>query len=117
MNHLHINVPNVKEAQLFFEHYFGFKRVYPDSPTLFLMDAGGFLLALDASGPGEDVSLPEWFHFGLCRNEPEWARSLYVQMKADGVHLSEFRDSASAVVFFCRSPGGYRIEVRGNKSS
>ena len=30
MNHLHINVPNVNEAQSFFELYFDFRRVYPE---------------------------------------------------------------------------------------
>jgi catechol-2,3-dioxygenase len=28
MNHLHMNVPNVAEAQSFFEKYFDFRQVY-----------------------------------------------------------------------------------------
>jgi catechol 2,3-dioxygenase-like lactoylglutathione lyase family enzyme len=117
MNHLHINVPNVAEAQSFFERYFNFRRVFPDSANLFMTDPSEFLLAIDPLNPGENVTFPEWFHFGFCRSDPEWARGLYAQMRADGVHLfNEIRESEHAAVFFCRGPGGYRIEVRGNKS-
>jgi catechol 2,3-dioxygenase-like lactoylglutathione lyase family enzyme len=116
MNHLHINVPNVAEAQLFFERYFNFRRVFPESANVFLMDPREFLLALDALNPGENVTFPAWFHFGFCKNDPEWARTLYAQMRADGVPICrDMRESEHAAVFFCRGPGGYSIEVRGNK--
>ena len=117
MNHLHINVPNVAEAQSFFEHYFEFRRVYPGTQRLFLMNPDGFLLALDQCEPGEDPMLPEWFHFGMCKRDPEWARNLHKRMETDGVErVSALEDSETAVVFFCHSPGGYKVEVRGNKS-
>jgi catechol 2,3-dioxygenase-like lactoylglutathione lyase family enzyme len=117
MNHLHINVPNVAEAQSFFEGYFDFRRVYPGTQRLFLMDPNGFLLALDQYEPGEDPMFPEWFHFGMCKSDPEWARDLYKRMKTDGIEIfSPLEDLETAVVFFCRGPGGYKIEVRGNKS-
>jgi catechol 2,3-dioxygenase-like lactoylglutathione lyase family enzyme len=116
MNHLHINVPDVAEAQAFFEKYFGYRRVYPQSPLLFLMDANDFLLAIEPLEPNEKPGLPDWFHFGVCKFDPDWARSLYAQMKADGIEFcSELHEYENAVVFFCRAPGGFQVEVRGNK--
>jgi catechol 2,3-dioxygenase-like lactoylglutathione lyase family enzyme len=87
MNHLHINVPNVAEAQSFFEMYFDFRRVYPGAQRVFLMDPNGFLLALDQYEPGEDPMFPEWFHFGMCKSDPEWARNLYKRMESDGIEM------------------------------
>jgi catechol 2,3-dioxygenase-like lactoylglutathione lyase family enzyme len=117
MNHLHMNVPNVAEAQSFFEKYFDFRQVYPGSQRLFLMGPGDFLLAIDPLEPGEKPNFPEWFHFGMCRSDPEWARSLYARMKADGVEFfRKLEECDVAAVFFCCAPGGYKVEVRGNKS-
>jgi catechol 2,3-dioxygenase-like lactoylglutathione lyase family enzyme len=117
MNHLHINVPDVDEARVFFEQYFDFRRVYPESERLFLRDMAGFLLAIDPLETGEQPpTLPDWFHFGMCRSDPDWARSLYARMKAGGVQfISDLKETPDSAVFFCRSPGGYMLEVRGNK--
>ena len=77
------------------------------------MDPNGFLLALDQYEPGEEPIFPEWFHFGMCRGDPEWARNLYQRMKTGGIKiLGKLEDSKTAIVFFCCSPGGYKIEVR-----
>ena len=117
MNHLHINVPDVSEAKRFYERYFDFKQVYPDSQRLFMKDPSGFLLALDPLPPGTEAQLPDWFHFGLCRTDPAWARELYKRMKSDGVPIvTELQEFESAAVFFCWAPGPYRVEVRGNKA-
>lgn len=117
MNHLHVNVPNLDEAIRFYEHYFGFSRVFPESERIFMKDSTGFLLALDPLGGDALPDFPKWFHFGICRDDPEWARGLYAQMKSDGVGLaSELEENDHAAVFFCWAPGPYRFEIRGNKS-
>jgi catechol 2,3-dioxygenase-like lactoylglutathione lyase family enzyme len=118
MNHLHVNVPDLVEAIRFYERYFEFRRVYPESERVFLKDASGFLLAIDPIGADSEPHFPEWFHFGICRNDPDWARGLFIRMKSDGVKFaSELEDYKNAVVFFCWAPGPYKVEVRGNKSS
>ncbi len=118
MNHLHINVPNVSDAVNFFERYFGYSRAYPESNRVFLKDNSGFLLAIDPIGDDSPPSFPDWFHLGVCRGDPAWARELYVRMRIDGVKFAgEIEENEHSVVYFCWAPGPYKVEVRGNKGS
>lgn len=114
LNHLHINVPDVAKAEAFYKKYFGFQLEFTQGEGVFLRDSGDFLLAIDPLKPGEKpVELPEWFHLGFCFTQPAQVRNLFHEMKKDGVEFaSELKEyEEEAVVFFCRAPGQYKIEV------
>ena len=118
LNHLHVNVPDVKAAQLFYEQYFNFKLLFLDRDGVFLGDGKGFLLALDPLKPDEPPpEFPAWFHFGFCVSGPEAVKALFQRMKSDGVKFArELREfGVDAVNFYCWAPGGYKLEVSWNK--
>jgi catechol 2,3-dioxygenase-like lactoylglutathione lyase family enzyme len=117
LNHLHINVPDINKAFLFYAEFFNFKVVSKDDESAFLKDESGFLLALDLLNQGENSDPPGWFHFGFCLEHPQQVKELYYKMKLAGVEfareLKEFGDSA--VNFYCRAPGNYKLEVSWNR--
>ena len=53
MNHLHLNVPDVAKARRFYESFFGFSVAFQHGDGIFMRDAQGFLLAIDALAAGE----------------------------------------------------------------
>ncbi len=117
LNHLHIKAPDVAQAESFYRKYFGFKPAFDHPGAAFLIDDGGFLLAIFEYKPGEKrFTYPEWYHFGFCLTEESEVRELYTQMRADGVDfprpLKEFDDGT--VNFYCLDPAGHRVEVSWN---
>lgn len=118
LNHLHINVPDIRKAQDFYERYFDFKLKFSHGDGVFLSSPEGFLLAIDPLEEGEKPhEFPKWFHFGFCLAAPEGVRELYSRMKSDGVEFSrELREfGGDAVNFYCWAPGNYRLEVTWNR--
>ncbi len=117
LNHLHINVPDVKKAQKFYQDFFNFKVEFEHGEGVFLKDSDGFLLALDPLENNEKVELPKWFHFGFCLDSAEEVKSLYEKMKANGVEFNrEYKEfSEDAANFYCIAPGPYNMEVTWNR--
>lgn len=118
LNHLHINVPDVSVARAFYERYFDFRFKFEHGDGVFLEDERGFLLAIDPLAAGESVNeFPAWFHFGFCLADAQAVQSVYKHMIADGVEfyreLKEF--GSDAVNFYCKAPGGYKLEVSWNR--
>ena len=111
--HLHLHVRDIAATCAFYERYFGFYRVFPESPEIFLRSPNGFLLALVERSP-EEGPLPEWFHVGFQAQSADEARSLFQRMTDDGVAVAvpwtEF--TTGTVKFHCIDPSGQRIEVR-----
>jgi catechol 2,3-dioxygenase-like lactoylglutathione lyase family enzyme len=117
LNHLHINVPDVSIARAFYERYFGFRFKLDHGDGVFLENNYGVLLAIDPFKKDEKpFEFPSWFHFGFCLSDPQTVKDLYHRMDSDGVEffreLKEF--GSDAVNFFCKAPGGYKIEVSWN---
>jgi catechol 2,3-dioxygenase-like lactoylglutathione lyase family enzyme len=116
MNHLHIAVPNVSEAQEFFERFFSMKLQFQHGEGVFLTDSSGFLLAIDPLKKGESLKLPDWFHYGFCVPDKKTVKRIYDQMKETGIKFDreyrEFGDDAAN--FYCWSPGPLKLEVSWN---
>lgn len=118
LNHLHINVSDVRKAQDFYERYFGFKLKFQHGDGAFLSDSQGFLLAIDPLKHGEKPhDFPDWFYFGFCLENPKDVRELYSRMKSEGIEFSrvlrEFGENA--VNFYCWAPGNCKLEVIWNQ--
>jgi catechol 2,3-dioxygenase-like lactoylglutathione lyase family enzyme len=80
LNHLHLHVASIDEAEAFYAGHFGFRRhVVQDDGTLFMRDAGGLDLAL-AAGPPDNFQ--PWAHFGFRLEDPAAVRGLYDRLTA-----------------------------------
>ncbi len=117
LNHLHLNVPDVKKARRFYEDFLDFKLLFEHEPGVFLQDEAGFQLALDPLDADEKTDFPSWFHFGFCVESAEKVQSIYQKMKAGGVEFArEYKEfGEDAANFYCWGPGPYRIEVAWNR--
>ena len=110
INHLHLDSANVSRSIEFYERYFGLRKRSEHHGLAFLEDDGGLQMAI---GPLEKpADFPSWFHFGFAKVDPDQVRSLYRNMKADGVQIAkELVDKEGCVTFHCYDPSGYKVEV------
>ncbi len=117
LNHLHINVPDVKQARKFYEDFLDFKLLFEHEPGVFLQDENGFQLAIDPLGNGEEVNFPSWFHFGFCVESAEKVKAIYEKMKVNDVKFArDYKEyGQDAANFYCWAPGPYQIEVTWNR--
>ncbi len=117
LNHLHINVPDVKKARKFYEDFLDFKLLFEHDPGVFLQDEDGFQLALDPLENNEKVDFPSWYHFGFCVESAEKVKAIYEKMKANGVEFArDYKEfGQDAANFYCWAPGPYKIEVTWNR--
>ena len=111
--HLHLVSRDVIAEIAFYSTYFGFRRVFPDSPEVFLQDDNDFLLAISEPEQPEQVPQRE-FHLGFQAHDTSEARALFERMARDRVPIvvpwTEF--AHGTVKFHCVDPGGYTVEVR-----
>lgn len=110
LNHLHLHVRNLPDAQAFYERWFGFREHVRHGDLLFLRNEEGFDLALmpDPQEPG----LPRWFHFGFRLASPDGVRALHARMNEAGIPLAKpLYEDEELVSFTCLDPEGYRVEV------
>ncbi len=56
-------------------------------------------------------AFPPWFHFGFRLDRPDEVRALYERMTRDGVESTALEQFPDFVVFRCRDPDGYQLEV------
>lgn len=110
LNHLHLHVRSVERARAFYAGYFGLRDHVRHDDVLFMRDAtDGLDLAL-APSPALD-QFPDWFHFGFRLDRPDDVRALFERLRADGVETTALQQFDDFVVFRCRDPDGYQIEV------
>src|SRR4051794_7395649 len=113
LNHLAISARDVLASQRFYCAYFRFR----EGPGVgLLVSDDGFSLAIHEST--ESPPPPELnataHHFGFFLPTRAEALSLYEKMRSDGVAIAlEPRDHLGDVMFFCRDPAGWLVEVRG----
>ena len=110
INHLHLHVRSVDRARAFYTDYFGLHDHVWHGEILFMRDANdGLDLAL---APAETLdAFPPWFHFGFRLDAPDDVRALHARMTRDGVESTALEQLPDFVVFRCRDPDGYQIEV------
>lgn len=118
LNHLHLNVADVPAEREFYEKYLGFRVMFEHGKGIFLTNDDKFVMAIDPLEDAEEVErFPPWFHFGYCLKSADAVTTLYREMKEGGVRfnrdLQKFGEDA--INFYCKSPGGYNIEVTWNR--
>jgi catechol 2,3-dioxygenase-like lactoylglutathione lyase family enzyme len=110
LNHLHLHVRSIDRAREFYARYFGMRDHVWHDDILFMRDADdGLDLAL-APTSTFDV-FPDWFHFGFRLHRAVDVAALHARLTADGIVTSELTQLPDFVVFRCRDPDGYQVEV------
>ena len=109
LNHLAICARDVAASQHFYCTYFGFRQ--GPGPGLLASD-DGFALAIHEVD--ELPALPACVHFGFFVETRARAAELCERMRSDGVVIAqEPEDHLGDLLFFCRDPAGFLVEVRG----
>jgi catechol 2,3-dioxygenase-like lactoylglutathione lyase family enzyme len=108
LKHLALAAPDVGASSRFYSTYFGFSA--GSGPGL-MANADGFRLAIHEAA--ERVHPPDLLHFGfdVATSEDVW--SLWKRMNEEGVTMQgEPAKHMGTLVFWCRDPAGYLVEVR-----
>ncbi len=109
LNHLAICARDVAASQDFYCNYFGFRQ--GPGPGLLASD-DGFALAIHEVH--EMPTLPACVHFGFFLATRARAVELCERMRREGVVIAEEpKDHLGDLLFFCRDPAGFLVEVRG----
>lgn len=111
LNHLDLQVFDVRASAGFFERYFGLAlRSNPDSPALaFLTDASGFVLVLQRAKSAQPY--PEGFHLGFLVDSVDQVRELHARVVADGTKVSDVIVNGRGTMIYLTAPEGYYVEV------
>lgn len=111
LNHIHLGTKDLKKIQNFYESYFGFKKKFDHGEGVFLVDAKGFLIAIDPVA--ELPQFPDWYHLGYCLNSSADVLSMYNKMKDGNVFIArelKYVENEFAS-FFVKDPDGNRLEI------
>jgi catechol 2,3-dioxygenase-like lactoylglutathione lyase family enzyme len=109
LNHLAICARDVAASQNFYCTYFGFRP--GPGPGLLASDEG-FALAIHEVQ--EVPTLPPCVHFGFFLATRTQALELCQRMRREGVVIAEEpAEHLGDLLFFCRDPAGFLVEVRG----
>ncbi len=109
LNHLAICARDVAASQDFYCTYFGFRQ--GPGPGL-LASEEGFALAIHEVD--ELPALPACVHFGFFLETRAQAVELCERMRRDGVVITQDpEEHLGDLLFFCRDPAGFLVEVRG----
>jgi len=109
LKHLALAAQDVRASSRFYTTYFGFRE--GPGPGL-MANADGFLLAIHEAA--EPLQLPDLLHFGFYVVTSDDVWSLWKRMMQDGITMQgEPTNHMGDLVFWCRDPAGYLVEVRG----
>jgi catechol 2,3-dioxygenase-like lactoylglutathione lyase family enzyme len=91
LKHLNLVVPDVPQAQAFFETFFDFQYGQnKNSNTLtILRDPNDFVLVITRLTADDPATYPRWFHIGFMADNPEQVHAKYEQLLAAGVALEQ----------------------------
>lgn len=111
INHLDLQVHDVRATAAFFQRYFGLElQSNPASPALsILTDQGGFVLVLQRAAA--EQRYPEGFHLGFLLDDVESVVKLRERALADGVPVSELIVNGRGTMAYLTAPEGYYVEV------
>jgi len=115
LNHLDLQVFDVRSSALFFESYFGLAlRSNASSPAIaFLVDQSGFVLVLQRSESNQPY--PQGFHLGFLVDDVARVHELHARARADGWTVSDVIVNGRGTMIYLTAPEGYYIEVSCQK--
>lgn len=111
MNHVHLGTKDLAAFLEFYRLHFGFEKKFDHGQGAFLVNPGGFLIAVDPVDTLPD--LPDWYHLGFCLDNEAAVFAAYEKMKANHANiLREMRAEAGAYAsFFVKDPDGNKLEI------
>lgn len=112
LNHLDLQVNDVRQTSALFERVFGL-RIHSNraSPAIaILSDEGGFTLVLQKMKEPEG-RYPEGFHVGFLVDELSTVKHAQQAIRAEGWEVSELIQNNRGAMIYGRAPEGYYIEV------
>lgn len=108
LKHLALAAQDVAGSSRFYATYFGFRE---GSGHGLLANADGFRLAIHEAA--EVLHPPDLLHFGFDVVTSDEVWSLWNRMTQDGITTQgEPIEHMGSLVFWCRDPAGYLVEVR-----
>ncbi|MBD2769938.1 VOC family protein [Hymenobacter sp. BT664] len=114
IKHLNLVVPDVPQAQTFFETFFDFRcEQRKGSNTLaILRGPNDFVLVISRLAADDPATYPRDFHFGFVTDSPEQVQGKYEQLRAGGVALEhQPRVLHGSLVFYVYAFGYLLTEV------
>jgi lactoylglutathione lyase len=110
VNHLHLMVPDVPAACVFFEKYFELRKISGNAGLTVLLDDAGFVLTLMKLGRKSTTTYPQNFHVGFFLDSEAKVDAIHGRMTADGLPvLAPVREHSYS--FCVHAPGGFLVEV------
>ncbi|MBO2011911.1 VOC family protein [Hymenobacter negativus] len=113
LKHLNLVVPDVPQAQAFFETFFDFHGEQNKNNMLtILRDPHDFVLVITRLTADDPANYPRWFHIGFIADTPEQVHAKYEQLHAGGVAIeAKPRVLHGSLVFYFYAFGYLLTEV------
>ena len=114
LKHLNLVVPDVSQAQTFFETFFEFRceQKQNNNTLAILRDPADFVLVISRLTSDDPANYPRWFHIGFIADSPEQVHAKYEQLHAGGVALeAKPRVLHGSLVFYFYAFGYLLTEV------
>lgn len=110
LNHIDIQVSDVRKTSTFFQQHFGLQLVSnPNSPAIAVLNDGhDFVLVLQRH---EDPTYPGHFHVGFRVDDPQVVRDAHSRARAAGAAVSDVIVDGRGTHVYVTAPDGYYVEV------
>lgn len=110
LNHINLEVTDVKATVDLFETYFGMRRTRLVTEDMaFMRDESNALISLFR---GQDVRYPGVFHIGFTQQTVEEVNDLHRRLVEGGFHPEDPREEHGRWTFYLATPGGFTLEVQ-----
>ncbi len=112
LNHIDLQVPDVRAAVDFFERWFGFVLTSSrTSPAIaILRGEDGFALVLQRSR-NEDDAYPDGFHVGFVVPLEDVVVDFQRRARVGGLDVSDVQRNGRGTQVYCYAPGRILVEV------
>ena len=112
INHLDLQVADVKESVALFERLLGLTlESNRASPAIAILgDGEGFTLVLQKRKSDEE-RYPEGFHFGSLVADVDRVHAFHAAARAEGLEVSPVIENGRGTLVYARTPDGLLIEV------
>ncbi|HVC07011.1 MAG TPA: VOC family protein [Solirubrobacterales bacterium] len=118
LNQLHLTVDDVPAARGFLERHFGLRPIGEGHKNFdMLLDDDGLVLTLIGVGRSNTVNYPKTFHIGFIQPSDAQVDEINQRLKEDGFDVEAPSHQHGAWSFSFQAPGGFRIAVRGGRST
>ena len=113
LNHVNLEVVDVKANAEFFARHFGFRTLGESmgGRVVIMTDTAGMAFAISNLEGVDHVEYPKWFHIGFYQPDDATVDAIHDRLSSEGVEVGERKEFHGAWTFYTRAPGGYLVEV------